>query len=205
MKKSISYLTILFVIALSTGTFAQGKQYEFAVGGGISVPLGPDEFKDFWNLGFNGNAGIGYFITPQLTIGGNFTFNRFSLDGDKMIEDLGGAGLGISVDGGAISAFEILGVGKYYFSPIGNVTNFYVLGGVGLGIVKVSEATISAPGIPTETVQSDSESKLLVAGGLGVTFPVGATTNIFVEGRFSLISTEGSNTTFLPVRAGIIF
>ncbi len=68
MKKSICFISILFLLLVSTVAFPQQKSYEIMLGGGIAVPLSPDEFKDGWNMGFNGIGGIGFFLSSQLMI-----------------------------------------------------------------------------------------------------------------------------------------
>jgi outer membrane protein with beta-barrel domain len=71
----------------------------------------------------------------------------------------------------------------------------YVLGGIGFYNVKF-----------TGTGSSVSESKVGFGGGAGVAFKLGTGgSRVFVEGKYVSVSTTGSSTTFLPVRAGIRF
>ena len=174
LKKSIVCITMLFAILVSSVAFAQDKNYEISVGGGILLPVSPKGFRDAAEVvGFNVGGGVGFFVKPQLTIGGEVWYNRFGEDGGNR----------------TLSFTEILGTVKYYFQSANEGSaNVYVLGSAGLG---------------RSDIENFGETDGMIGGGVGVKF--GSSTSFFVEGRFNAVFNQGDNTTYFPVRGGIVF
>jgi len=74
--------------------------------------------------------------------------------------------------------------------------NPYMLAGVGIGVVSLSDLTISGAG----TISADSESKFFVEVGGGVEF-----SKVFIQAKFVNIFTEGSSVTYFPITLGVMY
>ena len=115
MRKGLVVSIMLLVFALATTTLSSEIKPAIYVGGGMSMPLSPDFFKDYWKMGFGGGGGVGFAFSPVVEVGANFAYSSFALDEDKF---LAAAGLtseimdlyNISVDisGFDMSAMEFL-------------------------------------------------------------------------------------------------
>jgi opacity protein-like surface antigen len=117
---------------------------------------------------------------------------------------MAGSILGIRVEGsysqtshdGASGNFKIIGGMAdlvYAFGLPAAHMRPYALGGLGYYNVK-------------ESVSGTSESKVGFGLGAGLAFKMGAgSTRLFVEGKWTTVSTTGASTSFVPIRVGLRF
>ena len=203
MKKS---LVILAILGLAVAGFAQEKKHEIVVGGGIGTPVSPNEFTDGFKLGFDGRIGAGYFVTPKLLLGANIGFNSFALDKD-FVRETGEvpAGTNVTIKGGNLRVIELAALAKYYTMPRTKTTNIYLLGGPGVGFTRLSDLSVTIPGVPTSVeVEGENETRFVFTAGAGITHRIHPTINLFVEGRYSRIFAD-EDASYVPVRIGVMF
>jgi hypothetical protein len=180
MKRVALSLVALISIAGAGSLSAQGVR--FGIGGGLVMPTG--DYKTADKMGWLVGADATYWLMGApvgIRIEGQYsqTSHKNGVDGNSKI--IGGMG-------DVVYAF---GTDKAQVRP-------YILGGIGLFNVKVT-----SPSFGVDT----SVTKVGFGGGAGLAFKMGAGgTRFFVEGKFVSVSTGGgSNTTFLPIRAGFRF
>lgn len=180
MKRVALTLVALISIAGAGSLSAQGVR--FGIGGGLVMPTG--DYKTADKIGFLVGADATYWLMGApvgIRVEGQYsqTSHKNGVDGNSKI--IGGMG-------------EVV----YAFGTNKDQVRPYILGGIGLFNVK---KTIPSLGIDT------SVTKVGFGGGAGLAFKLGAGgTRFFVEGKFVSVSTGGgSNTTFLPIRAGFRF
>ena len=193
MFKWMMVLTLAILLVMSAGVMAQNKMKPaIYAGGGLGMPLSPTEFKDGYKMGYGFGAGVGLEFTPGIEVIGKFFYNTFSLD----VPD------GADVDGGDFKSLEFGVDGKYLFMANQPEMKIhpYILVGVGMANVKVTEATIG-----DETFPEESETKLMFNGGGGVEFAVSPKAAIWVDARYATVLTEDESISYLPIRAGVKF
>lgn len=180
MKRVALSLFALISIAGAGSLSAQGVR--FGIGGGLVMPTG--DYKTADKLGWLVGADATYWLMGapvgiRLDAQYSQTSHKNGVDGNSKI--IGGMGE-------LVYAF---GTDKEQIRP-------YILGGIGLFNVKVT--------VPSASFDT-SVTKVGFGGGAGLAFKMGAGgTRFFVEGKFVSVSTGGgSNTTFLPIRAGFRF
>ena len=180
MKRVALTLVALISIAGAGSLSAQGVR--FGIGGGLVMPTG--DYKTADKLGFLVGADATYWLMGApvgIRVEGQYsqTSHKNGVDGNTKI--IGGMG-------------EVV----YAFGTNKDQVRPYILGGIGIFNVKVTSPSF---GIDT------SVTKVGFGGGAGLAFKLGAGgTRFFVEGKFVSVSTGGgSNTTFLPIRAGFRF
>jgi opacity protein-like surface antigen len=190
----------------SSAGLAQDRKFEYTFGGGISLLLTPNKVKDFYKTGFQGVVGFGFRIMSNLLIGGSVSYNNFGLDKTALLESVGiPSDSNIDVVGGTITLVEMLGVVKYYFWASEKSPNFYVLGGPGFSWGRISEVSVLIPNQGPFTQNSQTDTNFTLAGGLGVKFRVGKSTNLFIEGRYSVLISDGEDLTYVPLKFGVLF
>jgi hypothetical protein len=180
MKRVALTLVALISVAGAGSLSAQGVR--FGIGGGLVMPTG--DYKTADKLGFLVGADATYWLMGApvgIRVEGQYsqTSHKNGVDGHTKI--IGGMG-------------EVV----YAFGTNKDQVRPYILGGIGLFNVKITSPSF---GIDT------SVTKVGFGGGAGLAFKLGAGgTRFFVEGKFVSVSTGGgSNTTFLPIRAGFRF
>lgn len=160
---------------------AAGQSFDFAVGGGVSIPTG--DFDDAAKLGWQGMAAVRVF--PQsmplgFQVDGNF--GRLSDESDFDIQSQ-----------------LIYGTGNvlYRFSTSAE-TRFqpYLIGGGG-----VYNLDVKGDDAPAGV---ESETKFGLNAGAGFDFKAGSA-GLFVEGRFHNVFTAGSDAQFIPINVGVRF
>jgi len=198
-------LTLFLFPLIITSVSAQARYSpEFYGYGGISFPAGPDEFTDYWRMGFNFGGGIGVPVNPNLTLVGYVAYNTFRFDDDKFLRDYGFAGYGISISGGEASILVFSGNLKANLGPGGQVRP-YLCGGGGFFRLSLSDITVYAVTGESETVEGTSETAFSILLGAGIEIPIGARMDLFAEGGYTIGFTEDESTSMFPVKLGIKF
>jgi outer membrane protein with beta-barrel domain len=187
MRKQV-VLGMLAVLAGSTlaskAASAQeqsGTSTQFSLGGGVDLPMG--DFDDAANTGWHGLAAVTF--TPAtwpvgIQIDGNY--GKFPDDSplDQNLQMIYGTG-------------NI--VYRFQTSPESTFRP-YLIGGGGVYNLKATGSDV-----PDGT---DSSTKFGINCGAGFDIKAGSA-SLFAEARFHNVFTEGSNTNFLPITAGVRF
>lgn len=184
MKGFVKGLVAFAFIAAATTTTAQA-QAAFNVGGGLTLPLG--DFGDVSDMGFHGTAGVS-FQPASLPVGIRVDgmYGMFSASEDFA----GDADIGTRIISGTANAV-------YTFQTAETSTfHPYLIGGV--GIYNFGLTGDDAPDV-------DGNTEFGINAGAGFNFAAGSSLNLFVEGRFHNVFTEGSSTNFIPLTVGLRF
>jgi opacity protein-like surface antigen len=201
VKKLFSiFFVVLLLCSLS---FSQDKKAELYIGGGLSFPMQPEEFSDFWSMGFNFGGGLGYIFSPNFSGNAYLSYNTFGLNDDEFLETLN-APSGVTLSGGSVSIIVVTANIKALLIANPNQVTPYLLAGVGLFSLSTSDVTVSYQGSQQTGNTSNSESALGLVFGGGVDIPVSPTLKIFLEIGYAMGFTEGESTGYLPIKGGLI-
>ena len=185
LSKGIAALAVGMLLG-APALRAQGA--EFALGGGVGMPLG--DFDDDAKLGWHGLAAVS-FVPNGWPVGIQIdgSYQQFSLDDERFP---GFSGL---------KHRFIMGTGNVVFKfKTSEESTFrpYLLGGVGLYNGKTTAD--DDPG----DVLGGGETDFGINAGAGFDFKAGGA-GLFIEGRFHNVFTSGTNTRFIPITLGIRF
>jgi hypothetical protein len=185
LAKGVAALAVGMLLG-APALHAQGA--EFALGGGVGVPLG--DFDDDAKLGWHGLAAIS-FVPEGWPVGIQFdgSYQQFSMDDERFPTFSG------------VKHRFIMGTGNIVFKfKTSEESTFrpYLLGGVGLYNGKTT-----ADDDP-EDVLGGGETDFGFNAGAGFDFKAGGA-GLFIEGRFHNVMSEGPNERFLPITLGIRF
>ena len=179
-SKSVAALALGMLLSAPAAR-AQGA--EFALGGGIGIPLG--SFDDVSKLGWHGLAAVS-FVPNGSPVGIQFDgqFQQYKLDGTGDLKNRLLIGTGNIVykfktsEDSRFRPYLIGGGGVYNLKTTGNVT----------------------PG----TLFEGGVTKFGINAGAGFDFKAGGA-GLFLEGRFHDVFTSGENVKFIPITVGIRF
>ena len=193
----------------------------FSIMLGFSVPSSPDKLTDSWQRGANIGVGIGYPLSPSVTLQALVEYSRFGLDQDRFFErfELGGP---VGVYGGAVESLNLsadlratLAISRWPVAPflIGEVgflkssTEVPVFFGA-LETVLMAErlllGTSYGPGKRGERMVDGSG--LSVGFGAGVDIVVTRRLGVFIGGKYVRGVTAGvGNTAYFPIAIGMQF
>jgi hypothetical protein len=185
LSKGAAAVALGFLLA-APAAHAQGA--EFALGGGVGVPLG--DFGDGAKLGWHGLAAVS-FVPDGWPVGIQIdgSYQQFGLD-----------------DAGGFTGLKtrfIMGTGNVVFKfKTSEESTFrpYLLGGVG-----VYNGKTTADDDPGD-VLGGGETEFGLNAGAGFDFKAGGA-GLFIEGRFHNVFTggPGGDTQFIPITLGIRF
>lgn len=194
---------ILFALLFLSTLYAQDKKkIELTISGGFSNPITPDEFDDYWNIGFHAFGGIGYIMAPGVVINGSIGYNKFGLNTDEFLKSLGTSETGKSIEGGSIFILLIsINVRGHLIQDLEEVKP-YILGGIGYFIKSTDDIIISSDGI-NESISMETENAIGLNGGVGVEFPLSITSSFFIEAGYCMGLTERNDTNFFSIKGGI--
>ncbi|MGH7528482.1 MAG: outer membrane beta-barrel protein [Gemmatimonadales bacterium] len=179
LAKGVAALVLAMCVAVSPAR----AQAEFAVGGGVGLPLG--DFGDVSNVGWHGLAAVSFVPTGSpVGIQVDGQFHRFGVDNDVV----GAVGDNFRfLVGTANAVYRFQTSEETKFRP-------YLIGGVGFYNGKVTGDNINV----------DSNTDFGINGGAGFDFNAG-NASLFVEGRFHNIFSDPNNSNFIPITLGVRF
>ena len=216
MKRVVMGVVLLAVILTSSTVFAQGRLPQTEVYFGAGIPLAPDWFKDYYQVGFSLHVQHVRFVTPNIGISITGGYEIFTFNQDKATSDLEDYGY-TSVDITGNAAIAEFGLGlRPYLTPATANAQIFLFGMATVNIVKESlDGSYYDPynEITWYFEDADPETKFGIAAGAGIEVPAGninlifqgVTRFIFGYGEDSDLDQEGETISFLGVTAGIVF
>jgi len=200
--KTICLLCAALISSTGFSQEANERKAILSFGVGLSLPSQPDEFSDYWNLGYNLGFGVGYSFTPAISLIGNFEYNTFGFNEEEFLKDAGASGLGISVDGGSATILSITGNMKVGIPRQQSSVSPYFTAGIGFFSLSVDDASVSGAG-GSVSVEGNNESAFSALVGAGLDIPAGETVDVFLQVSYGVGFTENDNTSYVPIKAGI--
>jgi len=231
MKTNLRFFVLVLLVLVATSqVFAQGRRGQIELYAGAGFPLGPQEFKDIYKVGFSLNGQYVFFPSPKVGIPIFAGYEFFSVDNNavnqlfvnELNRELTGTGISVvssnlDVSGSASIIRFGAGVRPYLSDPTSS-TQFFLFGNATYNIIKDKAelkggtVTLEDEFGSTETFTIDEPfseennfNKFGIAGGLGVEIPAGSSLNLIFQGLYNMIFTEGESTSFVGVTAGLVF
>ncbi|RQW08412.1 MAG: hypothetical protein EH225_00300 [Calditrichaeota bacterium] len=189
--------------------------------------LDPDveNFKNFWKPGFNIGGGFIYRINSYLSGVADFNYNNFTLADNELqreievaFEDPDIIGVpfnenGLDILRGSIHLYQIMANIRIQYP--GGMLQPYLMGGAGYLHVNQESIDITYYDEPFpfsqgnvsfyDQIPGQQEDVLLLSGTAGVMFRLMKNLRPFIQASYNLGMTENDNTTYYPVRFGLVF
>jgi hypothetical protein len=229
MKKVCLILTLLLTIS-SLVSGQNERKTKVYLGGGIALPQGPDDFKNYFNIGLVTGGGIGFSLSQNATLVLSFGYGSFGADEAKFksyFETITNLGFGLyGVSGGNFSNFSVTSTSglqlegrinlRLISSP--NPVLPYLYGGLGYSSFTQPEITYTynIPSqwigyytyVPAQTLSGtkkfgEDESAFSTSVGLGFEFPFSSSISLLLESGYTIAFTKDENTSFIPFKANI--
>jgi opacity protein-like surface antigen len=200
--KNILLVVVGVIFVMTIAHSQEEHKASLLFGCGVSFPSQPELFSDYWDMGFNLNAGFGFHLSPRLTLEGTVEYNNFAFDDEQLLNDLGASGYGITIEGGSATIFSVLAGLKANLLPPDRPVSPYFIGDIGVLNLSTDDVTVSAPGVNMK-IKGDSESAFTMVLGAGVDITAGESTTVFLQIAYGLGFTEHDNTNYVPLKAGL--
>lgn len=200
MKKCIFVVVALFVLTSVVSAQAP-TPISLYVGGAISIPNGPDEFKDNYKNGYHGFAGLGYKLAPNFQAVGKIELNRFPLDVGSIPSFVGE-----DITGGNNNMLMFGLDGRYSFGLPAAPLKPFIIGGGGLARLSATSLEGTSDLIASlNEYQPDSQTKVYFNVGAGVELKAGPMWQLFAQVRYVSVATDGDPASFIPFSLGLKF
>ncbi len=201
----ILVILVVGILTLTSNSIAQQQpKANLFVHVGISVPLSPHGFSDYWNPGVNFGAGIEYPVNPNTFLGGNFTYSRFNFDKNSFLSDLGLRGSGIWVSGASSTILSVLANLKLISQTKESIVAPYFI--MESGYFKITLESITAGFLGyTETIEGDSDTALVISLGMGLDLQLNEKSSFFIQIGYTTTIAEDPQRSYIPFKVGIIF
>jgi hypothetical protein len=210
LRRSTRRLAILLLTLSLSAPAADAIQLGRAValGVGVTWPMQPDQFKEFWNAGVALSAGFMFEPAPRLGVGIEVGYYRHEFDSNAFEAALSDSIPQVSV-GGRYSYFIPVTVVAEFDLVRWGVTKPFLRVGAGIYPRRAASLTASGPGAQTllAQVQQDAldETVFGASGGIGFRTPITPAVDIAFDASYHVAWTEGETTAFLPVRMTLRF
>ena len=186
-------MIFLFVVACaltSSGQTAAGRWY---IGGGLSFPLAPDQFYDYWKQGYQVTAGMEFPGSSEFTQMILLDANYFPFDQTRFFKRAGITNSSTTVKGATTLLFTLAYCFRYTFLDYSSFQPSF-FAGVGCSGSMVSSSTIE---YPNAQATAGSRNSFMVAVPLGGSVRVyeenGAGVDLNFTYTLSLLRKETSN------------
>lgn len=210
MRKGMLVAVILLLVAGQL--YGQSRRNQVELFAGAALPMAPDEFKDYYKIGYSLHGQYVIFPSPKLGISFGAAYEMFSFDDQAVkdeFDDMGYDFSSLDIEGSA-SVIEI-GIGvRPYLTPPEASTQFFIFGMGTYNFLK-SEVKVEYEydayyytESGTMTVEGD-EDKVGLAVGAGLEIPASESMNIIIQALYRFIFTEDETTSFLGITGGVAF
>jgi opacity protein-like surface antigen len=198
MKKILAILAILLAFSVSASAQIPSSPVSFYAGGALSIPSGPDSFKDTFKFGYHGSLGIGYSMSPMIELMGKVEYHTFGIDFANVLPGYSGGSNKMLMYGVDVKLSPSLPA-----MPI----KPYILAGVGMANVKQSEFTGPASlalGVLNSFIPED-QTKMYWNAGVGMNLLSNPVMSLFAQARYVSVATDGESSQFIPITIGVKF
>jgi opacity protein-like surface antigen len=210
MKTVRWVLVAVVVVALGLCSQAQESKFSVYLNSGLTVPIFPTSFSNYWKSGVNIGGGLGYALSRYVDLQAYFEHNSFGFNNDflktKLNEAYSPFITDVSVDGGSFKIITVTANVRASFLAHGKSVRPYFIGGVGLFNMKQGETKDSYTFLGIhyeETIPSQSKTSLAASIGLGVEAMFTPMIGAFAEIR-GTIGTIKLVTNFPDAKDGIV-
>lgn len=196
----VVFKIIIVLLLFASQSFAQ-KNYEIKVSGGISFPINPNSFKEYWNSGLNLNGTFGFNLKENVSFDINFEYYNFSFKSNDFINHFS------DIENILKDVQNNINVISFFPSINFNLRNrhslLYPYIYLGLGWMRYSTDEVVVY-FTDETVSTNSESKslMILLAGVGLTFELNEQFNLFIETNYRYGSIDNYRIDMLPVKVG---
>ncbi|MBD3383878.1 outer membrane beta-barrel protein [candidate division KSB1 bacterium] len=199
------YIFMVLLLCLAGSPLYAQMMPHFFINGGMAMPMGPDEFKDYWKTGFNVGGGAEFAFGPNMKLVGTVDYTSFGINEDELLDEFAMGVSGISVDGGSLSSIAVLANVKFSIAPPMSPISPYLIGGAGMFFLSGGEADIKYQGMTMSTIESETDNYFGVGVGAGVDLTISPNMSLFIEGKYNIAFAEEDNMSYLPIKAGLLF
>ena len=203
MRRTAALLVLLGLL-LTTSVSAQPT---VSLRGNVGAAFfrSPEGLNTVLNSGVDLGLGAGVEVYNGLEVVLQGSYDRFTLNGDNVALLSDNLSVGTPVDGGALNVLNGT-IGLRYTLKNQSDAHPYVAGGVGLYRTVLAETRIRQSGnvLPERSARGRGGH-----AAVGSTFRINETYSVFVEPRYVIIDTEGSeletgtSTRYVTVRLGM--
>lgn len=227
-EKIMKKLRICFsfiLLAITIGSAQESSNIEFSLSSGFAFPSSPMSFSDYWKMQYGGGIGAGIALSQSITISGNVEYFQFALDNDgvnegfdtKYMRDIwvfNNVSLKPSADPSSVMTLSA-NMRIVPSGVSGSFTPYFVMGA---GVMRFSLSEIT---LPTKSIISVGGSDItmvakqrIIGGdetapflqlGMGMSYRLLESLNVFVEARYSRGLNKGLGTTYVPLVVGVKF
>jgi opacity protein-like surface antigen len=167
---------------------------------------GSSSIDDAYGTGWGGGAHLDLsFLVFSFRLSGDYLTYSLNEDNFRHAYEsvFGPAASQLHIEGGGLHIVSVSANGKLNVLPLPVVTP-YLTGGVGMAWLSRSETRTSIAGVPGNTFPSGSQSGR-TSFNVGLGADIGFGIDLFIEGRYVWIVTEGETSTYVPVSVGVTF
>jgi len=201
--RSMMTSLILSVLLSSALPGQEQKQRYLFVGGGMSLPLYPQNFSNNWKLGYRIAGGLMTSLSQILQLGIEAEYNNFPLDQERVSYYLF-SGQGYRITGGSAGIFFVSPILKLMFSRARDRLSGFVSLRVGYHHESVSDLTIS-DGTNSNTSSGTSHSAVSMGVGVGLDIPINEGVGIIFQSELVNAFTDVQSTQYVPFSGGFRF
>lgn len=224
--------TIAFVLAMTLFPLVAFSQstgdFQIYASGGASVPLSSNncsrfyqvdtalsgvvlpsmEFSGTWTSGFHFGFGLGYAISPDLSVILDLNYNSANLNKTEFLKDLGLGG-NRYVEDVTMKMVSINANVKYLIPQQGMFFDPYVTAGAGFMGIAANDIAVVASAYNIIGATFKTQSALNTALGVGIDIRSSESSSLFVEVKYDVSYTRSAspfssdNFIIVPVRVGI--
>ncbi len=172
---------------------------------GMSSPLTPEEFNDFWKSNVSIGCGFGLGLTKITVLVFDINYNSFPFNENAYARTFGTASDDIRASGGAVNNFLGTLNAKFKLSSRDPSVNGYGIVGLGIGSIGFGNVTVMRGNELIGILLGTTETKAAMRFGLGLEIKINPKTKFYLETNGVSVFTQGDATNYNMLKGGFQF
>jgi hypothetical protein len=191
MKK---LLTLIVVILLSNFLYPQEDKFPkfcISLGGGAAVPVSPDNFVNYWDIGYNLSLGIEGSVSSLISFNIDMiNYSVFSLSEEEYLNKYFPELNDAQVEGRDAKTYGFLFTFKFKFFDKPKKFFPYIRAGIGVSSWQFDEAKVTS-NTDNYIIGEQEIFMICVNAGLGIQYNISESFSVFLDAEY--ISGSGDN------------
>lgn len=195
MKK----ILLIFLIITSV-SYAQSSRVSLK--GGASFPSSPQNYYDYWKIGYSLGFGFEHAFNKNLSLPFYFTYTSSEFNSNKYRSD-NEISNSVSISGGEINSINLISAFKVSLANKSAILPYFFTG-IGMSLWSIDDLKASS-GDKLVTIYGDGEFTFSFNMGIGFDIMLDENYYLSIEGNWILIPIKENNVATVPLTIGFSF
>ncbi|MGB5106994.1 MAG: outer membrane beta-barrel protein [Candidatus Zixiibacteriota bacterium] len=201
-------ITLVLSGLIAASAMAQARHFQYVIVGGVAYPLSDKGFTDVWDTGLHLGLGLGYSLSPSMTLIGTAEVSNFPLDDEAFLLRNGFPLADNRAEEGSATIVTAALSLKYSLARSRSGEALFFTAGANFSRFNEGDVlqTIVVDNVSHATVlRGHGQTAFGINAGTGFNVHLSSKSYLFIEARYTLLFLDKPSVQFVPLRMGVAF